>query len=391
MVLDQVLPLSTVPLSPAVSQLNVTAKFLAGVVTHEAGHTFGERHTDTTNTVFNIMDSASVQSGQAFIGVGPDGIAGTPDDLQAEFVEDEFANEGFIGYTNTPASLSFELATGTVSSAITGHVFNDANRDGVFTNDAGLGGVIVYADANSNGQRDTTDPFDVTGPGGAFRLNVAPGANYNVIAITPAQFVNSVPRSQIVAAGSTGVNFGFTKVVSDITGTKWADVNGNGLFDTNESGLGGVYIYLDLDGDNRPDLGEPSDTTDSNGQYSIDFPGPGTYTIREVVEPGFVQTFPASGEHIVTFNGTALTDNFNFGNLPSRDYGDAPNSYLTTSAVGGPSHGISAAIGLGAEVDEKLTASQRRPLWVMTTITSMTKTVWLFFLRSDPAAREPFR
>jgi hypothetical protein len=139
-----------------------------------------------------------------------------------------------------------------------------------------------------------------------------------------------------------------------VTGTKFADVNGNGVFDSTESGIEGVYVYLDLDGDDRPDLGEPSALTGPNGRYSIDFPGPGTYTIREVVDPGFVQTYPVGGEHIVVFNGSALSDNYNFGNLPSRDYGDAPDSYRTSVAAGGPSHGISVDVGLGAEVDREV-------------------------------------
>ena len=149
-VVDDALALSSVPLSPGVSQLNATAKFLAGVITHEAGHTFGERHTDTDNTVFNIMDSGSQQAGEAFIGVGRDGIFGTPDDMQSEFTEDEFALEGFIGYSRTAASLSFNLSTGRVGSTISGRVFNDVNRDGSGAGDDGLGGVTIFADIDGD-------------------------------------------------------------------------------------------------------------------------------------------------------------------------------------------------------------------------------------------------
>ncbi|MFG0261668.1 MAG: Ig-like domain-containing protein [Novipirellula sp. JB048] len=150
------------------------------------------------------------------------------------------------------------------------------------------------------------------------------------------------------------MDFGFSKVRADITGVKFSDNNGNGVQDPGEPGIGGVYIYLDLDGDKRPDLGEPSAITKPDGSYSINFPGPGTYTIREVVEPGFVQTFPAGGEHVVVFDGTALSDNYNFGNRPSRDYGDAPDSYQTTIAAGGASHGIIEGLRIGATVDAEL-------------------------------------
>ncbi|MCD0458945.1 Ig-like domain-containing protein [Roseiconus lacunae] len=345
--------------SPAVSEMDVISKFLAGVVSHEAGHTFGERHTTNTNNTDNIMDAGGNLQGliDSLIAPGPDGILGTADDLSPVFApEDQFTPaEGFFGTTRTATSLSFELSTGTATSSITGRVFNDLNRDGAFAGDAGLPGVFVYADLDGDRVRDPIEPFDVSAPDGAYRLDVAPGLSYTVVAETPAQYVasNSTVRSN-VSAGVTNLNFGFTKVIADVTGTKFADLNGNGLFDTNESGMGGVYIYLDLDGDDRPDLGEPSAITAADGSYSINFPGPGTYTIREVVEPGFEQTFPVSGEHIVTYNGVGLTDNYNFGNLPSRDYGDAPDSYGTSIAAGGPSHGTSLAVGLGAEVDREI-------------------------------------
>ena len=353
--MDQIAASAAVPLSPSVSQLNVMAKFLAGVIVHEAGHTFGERHTDTGNQVFNIMDSGSQQAGEAFIGIGPDGIAGTADDQQSEFaVEDEFSLvEGIFGYSRTAASMAHNLSTGTVGTTITGTVFNDVNRNGSSIGEPGLGGVTVFADVIQNGFIDPTEPVALTDANGNYTLVVASGVTYNIIANTPAQFAATIPTTRFAAGGDAGVDFGFAQVIPDVTGTKWADTNGNGIFDATESGVEGVYIYLDLDGDNRPDLGEPSAVTDSNGQYSINFPGPGTYTIREVVQPGFIQTFPSSGEHLVNYNGVALTDNYNFGNLPSRDYGDAPDSYQTTVATGGPSHGISTAVGLGAEVDRE--------------------------------------
>ena len=123
-----------------------------------------------------------------------------------------------------------------------------------------------------------------------------------------------------------------------------------GVFDPDEPGIEGVYVYLDIDGDNRPSLGEPSARTAADGSYEINFPGPGTYTIREVVEPGFIQTFPSGGEHTVVFDGDTLDQNYNFGNLPSRDFGDAPAAYGT------PNHGITQGLTLGTEIDRELAA-----------------------------------
>lgn len=342
------------PISPTQSVLNAVSQQIATTVTHEVSHSFGMAHTDGVNFVDSIIDQGGLRLDTYAQGVGNDGIFGTFDDITPEFVTDrfDFAETQLFGIQYSPAALSHVLATGTVGSTISGKVFNDINRNGNGLGDSGIAGVTVFADLDFDGQVDPTEPNAITDLSGNYSLQVAPGT-FNITAFTPAQFAATTSTVVAAASGQTNVDFGFVQVISDVTGTKFADTNGNGLFDTTESGVEGVYIYLDLDGDDRPDLGEPSARTDSNGHYSINFPGPGTYTIREVVEPGFVQTFPVGGEHIVSYNGIGLTDNYNFGNLPSRDYGDAPDTYQTTVANNGPSHGISTAIGLGANVDRE--------------------------------------
>ncbi|TWU04658.1 Ig-like domain-containing protein [Stieleria varia] len=348
------------PISPSATVQDSIAQQYAGTITHELAHSFGIWHTDGNNLTDNLIDEGSQRLVDYSQGVGPDGIFGSSDDIVPMFVDDRFSpTEGsFFGVERVPAALSHVLSTGRVGTSIGGRVFNDINRDGNRAfNDPGLAGVTVFADANNNGIQDPTDPTDVTAADGSFSLAVATGA-VNVYAVTPAQFIASTPVVRDAAADADGViEFGFTQVIADATGTKFADNNGNGLFDANETGIGGVYIYLDLDNDNRPDLGEPSSITAADGTYSLNFPGPGTYTIREVVTAGFIQTFPnaaAGFEHVVTYNGIALTDNYNFGNLPSRDWGDAPESYLTLAADGGPSHGITPGLGLGANIDREV-------------------------------------
>ena len=343
---------TSVPISNTVSVLEVIADFAGFLTSHEIAHSFGQRHTDSTNTVNSIIDEGGNIPGA--LGVGLDGIFGTLDDMPAQFFDDTFSlNEGLLGTNRVTNTLANTLVTGTVGGSVTGRVFNDTNRDGSGTNDAGLAGVTVFADINGNGVADPSEPATVTGADGTFVLSSS-GGSANVIAVAPEQFAASTPTSvpaTFVLGGSVGgIEFGFTQVIADITGTKFADLDGDGFFDSNEPGLGDVFIYLDLDGDNRPDLGEPAALTGPDGSYSLNFPGPGTFTIREVVAPGFVQTFPGpalGGEHTVVFDGTALTDNFNFGNLPSRDFGDAPDQYGTLEASNGPSHGLTEGLSIG--------------------------------------------
>ncbi|MCA9213903.1 MAG: hypothetical protein KDB27_12615, partial [Planctomycetales bacterium] len=77
-----------------------------------------------------------------------------------------------------------------------------------------------------------------------------------------------------------------------IQGFKWEDTNANGAFDRGESGLGGVTIYADLNGDSLLNPLEPATVTQDDGHYQLEVPGGGEFVVREIVPDGFVQTYP---------------------------------------------------------------------------------------------------
>ncbi len=350
---------SSVPISTSESLLTATAVRLSSTVSHEAAHALGLRHTDNTNTVATIIDTGGIPNVTAQrLGLGPDGVFGTLDDERIEFRPDRYdAAEGIFGINRAPESLSWVLSTGKVGSGggtggggnspVTGVIFNDVNRNGINDSEAGLGGFTVFADVNGNGIQDSVEASTVTGPNGSYTLNV--GGTFNIIAVAPTAFLATTPTSKPATSGRA--DFGFVRVQPDVTGFTFIDENQDGVLDASDRPLEGIYVYLDLDGDNRADLGEPSAVSGSDGSYRINFPGAGTYTIRQVLPAGIQQTSPATGEHIVFFNGSALTDNYNFGNFEARDYGDAPESYGTTRAAGGPSHGITTGLTLGVNID----------------------------------------
>ena len=77
-----------------------------------------------------------------------------------------------------------------------------------------------------------------------------------------------------------------------IEGTKFHDLNGNGIRQANEPGLGGRTIYLDINENETFDEGEPNAVTEPNGFYRFaDLPA-GCYTVAEVPQPGWSQTLP---------------------------------------------------------------------------------------------------
>ncbi|MCA9227566.1 MAG: hypothetical protein KDA47_18225, partial [Planctomycetales bacterium] len=149
----------------------------------------------------------------------------------------------------------------------------------------------------------------------------------------------------------TGINFGNQAIVAQAVGTKWLDTDGDGVKDAGEPGIAGVWIYVDLDQDGRIDTGEPATVTNQFGQYTLALPGAGTYQLREVLGPGYVQTFPGgNGAHTVTVTGTETVGR-DFGNMPAFDYGDAPVDYVALTLAGEARHGVLQGFHLGAAVD----------------------------------------
>ncbi|MDJ0593277.1 MAG: carbohydrate-binding protein [Pleurocapsa sp. MO_226.B13] len=82
-----------------------------------------------------------------------------------------------------------------------------------------------------------------------------------------------------------------------IEGYKWHDLNENGLFDSNESGIEGWTIYLDSNENGQLDDGERSTVTDANGFYAFTDLQFGNYSVTEENEPRWSQTYPSTIEY----------------------------------------------------------------------------------------------
>jgi len=81
--------------------------------------------------------------------------------------------------------------------------------------------------------------------------------------------------------------------LGEIHGSKWNDIDGDGVRDAGELGLQGWTIYLDQNNNGQLDNGELSTVTDANGDYWFTDLAPDTYTVAEVLLPGWEQTFPS--------------------------------------------------------------------------------------------------
>ncbi|MEZ6190394.1 MAG: SdrD B-like domain-containing protein [Phycisphaerales bacterium] len=277
----------------------------------------------------------SPQPGTAEVVAGLDYDSGTGDLVLA--LADTFGG-GTNWYRLDPFSgvLTFISATaGTISGlefievqpqtgTITGTKFNDIDGDGAQgPAEQGLAGWTIYLDINDNGVLDIEDFSTVTGIGGGYSFEVAPG-NYQVLEVQQPGWAQTFPfggaHGVSVFAGvvTAGIDFGNQQLPQDpaggITGTKFEDVNGNGVRDAAEPGLEGWTIYIDLNGNGTHDANEPFTVTDANGHYAFGNLPNGGYLIREVLQYGWEQTLPGLNFYDVgVVNGQTATG-VDFGN-----------------------------------------------------------------------------
>lgn len=242
------------------------------------------------------------------------------------------------------------------SGVVAGRKWTDLNGNGEHDLDEpGLAGVTIYADHNLNGRLDANEPSVVTAAddpvtdfdeSGFYQLEtqvgfqaireVVPGGFRQTFPISDAaspleqgaHYVNIEPGDFI-----DGLDFGNQPIETgsaSVSGVKWDDANYDGQRNGSEQGVGGIIVYSDLDFNGQWDADEPhTETTfdipetdfDEGGLYTLGDLAPGLHLIREVVPPGFVQTFPSTilgiphpDAHIVVLAAGDAIDGLDFGN-----------------------------------------------------------------------------
>ena len=209
---------------------------------------------------------------------------------------------------------------------IRGHKFNDLDGDGVWDTAApdlepGLAGWKIYADENENGLHDEGEPYDITGADGSYVLTeVAPGKR-TIREERQRGWECTFPGTGLAQSVSVGVgqvqpdvDFGNHYVGATIEGITWDDQDADGQLDVGEPGLAGWTVYVDENENGRWDEGEPRDTTDQDGNYSIAPLDPGTYRVAEVLQICWQQTFPET-IHTVVVHPLETVMGINFGNF----------------------------------------------------------------------------
>ncbi len=197
----------------------------------------------------------------------------------------------------------------TRNSSLSGTVFADANKNGVRdASERGLAGIVIYLDINGNSVRDTDEPSTTTSEDLFFTPSVNEAGTYSFTHLGDGSYVmrqevpavlSATPASELQHSAAivsslnvSGIDFADVYRPNEIHGVKFDDLNGNGMRDAGELGIGGTTVFIDLDRDDILDAGEPITVTLGDGSYEFLDLSPGAYVVREVLEAGHYRTTP---------------------------------------------------------------------------------------------------
>ena len=193
---------------------------------------------------------------------------------------------------------------------IRGRCFQDGIANGVYDpGEAVQQGWTVFLDANANGQRDSGELTTQTDADGNYAFTNLPSVQaYRVSLVLPSGYAIVLPTADslgvwkfFLAAGGrvTDRDFGVRLVQTAgqsengaVQGSVFVDRNGNGWQDSEESGIAGKTVFLDLNDDGLRQFNEPQQFTDERGQYAFANLGNRPYAVRVLDLPHYVQTAP---------------------------------------------------------------------------------------------------
>ncbi len=149
--------------------------------------------------------------------------------------------------------------------------------------------------------------------------------NTKFIKITnPSTDLNGNPDSQVDAIS---YNLKSCVDLGKIGNRVWEDRNGNGVQDDGETGIQGVFVFLeDTEGNNIPDV--MYQVTGTEGDYLFENLPLGSYVVRFATPSGFVPTMPNDDENEALDSDASYAD----GRTETIELTAANNTYLDADA-----------------------------------------------------------
>jgi len=223
-----------------------------------------------------------------------------------------------IGVSGVTASI-----TDNETASISGYVWNDPNANGWDAGETKLSGWTVYLDGNGNRTLDSGEQSTVSASDGYYAFANLTAGTYTVREVVQSGWRQTYPSDNrpyilTVSAGQSLLyqSFGNQQVIgtASISGYVWNDPNANG-WDAGETKLSGWTVFLDSNRNGTLDSGERSTVSASDGYYAFGSLPAGTYTVREVVQSGWRQTYPSDNRpYILTLSADQSLLYQSFGN-----------------------------------------------------------------------------
>jgi serine-aspartate repeat-containing protein C/D/E len=247
----------------------------------------------------------------------PDGSYNFVNVSPGRYLVREVQQPGWVQTTPNPNPIDITGGTNAVginfgnnfpTGSISGFKFNDLNANGIYEpTEPKVANWPIYIDLNDNNRLEPNEPSTITNAQGNFSfINLGPG-RYLVKEVPQPGFRQTTPNPTPIfvtnGTNATNLSFGNVLATGNISGVKFNDFNANGRIDPGEPPIANTQIYIDLNNNNRVDPGEASTFTDLQGNYSFRNVPVGTYVLREVLQPGFIQTTPLA---VVTVSTTDL-------------------------------------------------------------------------------------
>ena len=289
---------------------NGTEPGIAGVTVTLTGTNIG-------GTAVNLTTTTSATGTYSFTGLPASNAAGytvTISNLAAGFTPTTPTGAPSLSQTVVfPAGANIDTVDFGVRqppATIGNLVFNDLNGNGVADpGEPPLPNIpVTLLDPQGNPFATTT-----TNATGNFTFsNVPPGIAFTVVAAPPAGFTgttaNPVPVPALTPGQVFNVPIGLQTAPGTIGNLVFNDLNGNGISDPGDTGIGGATVTLR----NAAGVVVGTTVTDANGNYSFLNVPPGNYTVTVTPPGGASATTPTAIPVVLGARQSVLTANFGF-------------------------------------------------------------------------------
>ncbi|WP_237396899.1 SdrD B-like domain-containing protein [Okeania sp. KiyG1] len=197
---------------------------------------------------------------------------------------------------------------------ISGTVFDDLNNNDSPDPTEGIGNITVFIDSNNNNILDPNERNTLTNLDGNYNFSELEANTYNIRAVPQGNFIPELIAPVPLLAGQNATNINIQNNISpgSISGNIFNDINLNGLFDSGETGLGDITVFLDTNQNDTLDPNEQQATRNGFGFYSFSNLLPGNYTVR-TISPQPNATLTTAAEFPVSLSSSQNVNDINFG------------------------------------------------------------------------------